>query len=728
MNKLSNTQLRERNKILRSPAFLTRLSNMFRCIVPTGLDCLFIPEGSQELAYTDGKATYINPTHRYFNDLDEEEVMIAIMGLRLHELLHPKYTDLSAFKQIGKINANKFSLYKPLFVKKATEKEDEDVVEQEFVYDYEDYIAFSRSNNETIEAKRAYMKAFKGLAQQIFNTIEDGRIERIGTFEFPGVAYSLYFNNRLLSLQVEEDEKKADDDIKKLHSLIWNKALLNANSQCPAHLKPLWNIVCSFVSQGRNAHTCAECLECSLMITRFFMSLNPTPEQLKDLEDLIKRLNQGRSTQSGNENPETDPTINEDNNDGSDSSDSMSGEGNPGQSSNGENSKNSSKQNNKDGEKGSGNGSGNKENHGEKDEESKNTDGNGKEGADDKDKTKDNSDKDVNNNSDASEDGTNESKRNSFENKDNSSASISPEERQRFREMVKNEIETIKATIKKEEEKEKTEEKERNKLLTSASKQGGFSPFSFTKTELSGDEKGRYLLIANEPENRRIIRRFTRQMRDILLFNQDETERYETRGYIDPNCLGNLGGGNIFSRRIEADQVNDLIISLDLDVSGSTTSAKREHMIRQAAIIIAEVCDAVGIPINVFGFGNCFHIYRRANTKIKSQKYNVVTALSDGGGTPMLEMIKTNTVVYEKDRDKTHIVFVITDGSPFNLSSTATAIKNLTQKGVAVFGLGIKCDKQGMETLFGNNYIDATDMSLIPKAVCRIVKDNLLKR
>lgn len=582
-------------------------------------------DGSEEseLAFTDNQTVNINPLHPMFKNMTITDVSICCMALILHECLHPLYTDFHLVQR----------------------------------------------------------SALRGpLSKQIFNILEDSRIERIGASVFPGIAYGLDFLNLTIyrrSLPKYQKQQEEDDDPKaKAFDALMDNLFCYAVVGRPGpnlpdieEVKADWHQIVKEVDVGRLSDVCRTCFAASENIVKIL-------EKYCDDQDNVPAFIKGVSfadfgdgqSQPAPQIPQNAPdfqgkrreqyrfSLGEGEDDSSGNSLAFMAAG-----ANGNTSGQSVQENgNDEGEPGSG------RNDGFGDAPSNGAGG----------------------------------------------------ERNPLSQMIESAVEQAMANFQREKADQKADQK---------------------TASAYNDETAKLHLVRLQPkenlftkyEERRkeglsTIKKTVRKMKEILNYNQDELVRYQPRGNVDGQSLSRILNGNVCAKRIEKSDESDLRVTILVDCSGSMIGDRMKNAVL-SAVVLQEVCLDMKIPCDTLGFeGKNLLVCNDGNFRNKWAKHSVVS-LTPGGGTPLAEALAMVRTRLSKAKEEDKLLFVITDGVPNSDSNATSEIAKLRKQGVFVYGFSIGSDATAVSALFAPDSICITNLKELPQKMCAVVKRKLLK-
>lgn len=218
-------------------------------------------------------------------------------------------------------------------------------------------------------------------------------------------------------------------------------------------------------------------------------------------------------------------------------------------------------------------------------------------------------------------------------------------------------------------------------------------------------------------------------LKNILNYNVDELSRYQHRGKVDGKSVSRLPSGAIFSRRIEKSEEADLSITVLVDLSGSMSGSRLLNS-KKACTVLQEVCHDLKIPISILGFqcGRKTVIHHFNNRKLKGRyALSGVARMSAGGGTPLADALLYLPEFLKKQKEEDKLVIVITDGAPDGGPVLSRKAVEIVSKDAKVYGLAIGDGLAVLEKIFGNRYIGVETLDQMPRELCKIIEKNLFR-
>lgn len=238
------------------------------------------------------------------------------------------------------------------------------------------------------------------------------------------------------------------------------------------------------------------------------------------------------------------------------------------------------------------------------------------------------------------------------------------------------------------------------------------------------------------PYSRSLIRR----LQDLLEQNEDRKITGQTAGYLTQTELWRKDG-KIFSTKRDKSDESDLGIVLLIDESGSMYSDDRIVHAREAAVMMAEVCEALNIPLAVLG-----------HTAVGSPEVQIRHFINFGDSIKEQKSHLTNIAARESNRDgmaiqyageyllrqpyKDKLLMVIADGLPHHpykgyygdhaIKDCQEIIKTLDKKGVSSVGIAIGDGQDEIQTIF-KQFISIPKLEKLPTKLVKLIERNLFK-
>ena len=185
----------------------------------------------------------------------------------------------------------------------------------------------------------------------------------------------------------------------------------------------------------------------------------------------------------------------------------------------------------------------------------------------------------------------------------------------------------------------------------------------------------------------------------------------------------------------------ELAVGLLVDESGSMRCSDRVTSARATAIILQDFCAALGIPIMIYGHSTDYpggrHIvdlfsYAEFETFDKDDRYRLMDIQSrdsnrDGAALRYVaERLATRPEI-------TKLLILISDGQPadygYDGSAAEEDLRGIKQeyqrKGITFVAAAIGEDKDCIERIYGDSFMDITDLNQLPMKLTSVVKRHI---
>lgn len=194
---------------------------------------------------------------------------------------------------------------------------------------------------------------------------------------------------------------------------------------------------------------------------------------------------------------------------------------------------------------------------------------------------------------------------------------------------------------------------------------------------------------------------------------------------------------NIFDRKVQDKDCGGTHIFLAIDLSGSMCSPGRIEAARDAAIIFAETCSKLKIPLMIMGYTaelngrslDHFHYVRTGSERerVSLAKIRAMGENADGYSFRYLEQ------EVRQSRAEKKIVLILTDGYPASpafygagkrdgFKDTRDAFNRLKRSAnILAFGLGTS--EEQMKEIYGNSFVQVSDVAMLPQVAANRFKE-----
>ena len=193
----------------------------------------------------------------------------------------------------------------------------------------------------------------------------------------------------------------------------------------------------------------------------------------------------------------------------------------------------------------------------------------------------------------------------------------------------------------------------------------------------------------------------------------------------------------IFKDRKQPKKEISLALSVLIDESGSM-SGQRCRSARNASIVLAEMCEQLNVPYEVFGHtalsGRVYlNNYKNFDSLKKDDKYRLAqvdASFSNRDGAAILYV--SERLKQRKEQNKLFIIF--SDGEPADIGYYGDEAKSdlkyihsqLISSGVGLIAAAIGSDKEVIHQIYGQSFLDVTNLETMPEIFARILKKKIV--
>ena len=194
--------------------------------------------------------------------------------------------------------------------------------------------------------------------------------------------------------------------------------------------------------------------------------------------------------------------------------------------------------------------------------------------------------------------------------------------------------------------------------------------------------------------------------------------------------------GHVFYKNALPNNTPELSIGLLLDESGSMGGCDRATYARAAAIILYDFCKALNIPVMVYGHstGSGVDLYSYAEFEAidRDDCYRLMD-ISSRGSNRDGAALRFVAEQLSKRREDIRILILVSDGQPADTGYYGTAAEEdlrgikqeYARKGILFIAAAIGNDKENIERIYGDSFLDITDLNKLPVALTSVVKRHI---
>ena len=205
---------------------------------------------------------------------------------------------------------------------------------------------------------------------------------------------------------------------------------------------------------------------------------------------------------------------------------------------------------------------------------------------------------------------------------------------------------------------------------------------------------------------------------------------------LDTHALCRNDGKVFYSNKLP-NEMPELAVGLLLDESGSMGSCDRCTYARASAIILYDFCESLGIPVMVYGHStdyNAVELYSYAEFDGFDQddKYRLMDIDARGSNRDgaALRYVAENL---SKRPEAVKLLILVSDGQPahsgYGGSAAEEDLRGIKQeyqrKGIIFVAAAIGNDKENIERIYGDSFLDISDLNQLPTKLTNVVKRHI---
>ena len=195
--------------------------------------------------------------------------------------------------------------------------------------------------------------------------------------------------------------------------------------------------------------------------------------------------------------------------------------------------------------------------------------------------------------------------------------------------------------------------------------------------------------------------------------------------------------GKVFYKNALPNEIPEMAVGLLLDESGSMCSCDRCTYARASAIILFDFCQSLRIPIMVYGHSTSYHkveLYSYAEFESIDQddRYRMMD-ISARGSNRDGAALRYVAERLSRRPEGIKLLILVSDGQPaapgYGGSAAEEDLRGIKQeyrrKGIAFIAAAIGDDKPNIERIYGDAFLDITDLSQLPVKLTAVVKRHI---
>ena len=191
--------------------------------------------------------------------------------------------------------------------------------------------------------------------------------------------------------------------------------------------------------------------------------------------------------------------------------------------------------------------------------------------------------------------------------------------------------------------------------------------------------------------------------------------------------------GRVFYKNALPNETPALCVALLLDESTSMCSCDRVTYARATAIILYDFCQALGIPIMVYGHsthsGVDLYSYAEFDAIDRDDRYRMMDISGRGSNRDGAALRYVAEQLSRRGED-VKLLMLVSDGQPADYGYFGTAAEEdlrgvkqeYQRKGILFVAAAIGSDKENIERIYGDSFLDISDLTKLPVKLAGIIK------
>ncbi len=199
---------------------------------------------------------------------------------------------------------------------------------------------------------------------------------------------------------------------------------------------------------------------------------------------------------------------------------------------------------------------------------------------------------------------------------------------------------------------------------------------------------------------------------------------------FDAHALYRRDGRNFYNLRLPEE--TELAVSLLVDESGSMRLDDRYLYARKAAVVLYDFCISLGLPVSVYGHDDVGHTQIHAYADFDSvdglDKYRMMNIRNRINNRDGLALRFTAEHLLKRP-EAVKLLILISDGRPnadgYSGSGAEKDLRSVKQefarKGITLFAAAIGDDKENIQRIYGDGFLDITDLNALPMNLSKLI-------
>ena len=216
-----------------------------------------------------------------------------------------------------------------------------------------------------------------------------------------------------------------------------------------------------------------------------------------------------------------------------------------------------------------------------------------------------------------------------------------------------------------------------------------------------------------------------------------ENKKFQNGRYLDQRKHLMDQEGRFFSKKSLPSEKKSLAVAVLMDESGSMCGQDRVTYARAAGIISYDFCKAMGVPVLIMGHTDDGDVQLYAYTDFDSvdelDRYRL-TDMSARHGNRDGAALRYVADRLLKQSEINKLLMIVSDGQPtghgeYNGSAAEADLRGIkkeyTNKGMMLVAAMIGADKENIERIYGDAYMDITDLTKLPMMLLKRIEREL---
>lgn len=313
------------------------------------------------------------------------------------------------------------------------------------------------------------------------------------------------------------------------------------------------------------------------------------------------------------------------------------------------------------------------------------------------------------------------------------------------KDVINNILKQVKKAIsedKAEKEVEETIKEEQNRIIQGidmTSSHKGRKIRNIRDLDITDSEKQEYNRIMGPLKG--ISKSMQRQMLAVLRdLKEGDTLKHRTFGSkLEARDTYRLDS-KMFSKKKLPQDLPDMVICILVDESGSM-KGERIEAAKQATMLLYDFAIGLQIPTMVLGHTEDYYTdkafvlrrYAEFDTVNDKDKYRLAKIKARENNRDGMALLIASELLSRRP-EQVKLLIVISDGQPVAINYSGESarrdmrdiLKKYKKKGIKTFAAAIGSDKPMIKSIYGEGYLDISDLSKLPKAIVSLVKKRIV--